>query len=79
MLDWLIVGAGVHGVHLAELSLPCAACGYPLVDRALRWHGSADGPSPLFVTGPLAELEVGPVSRNIQGARLAARRITQAA
>jgi hypothetical protein len=49
--------------------LPCAKCGYPLVDPHLRWHPR------VFVTGPLAELEVGPVSRNIVGARRAAERI----
>jgi hypothetical protein len=52
--------------------LPLAECGYPIVDQSLRWQ---DG---LFVSGPLAELEVGPVSRNIIGARLAADRIATA-
>lgn len=52
-----------------DLGLPTAPDGYPVVDAALRW---ADG---LYVTGPLAELEVGPVSRNFIGARLAAERI----
>lgn len=52
-----------------RLGLRCAACGFPVVDRALRW---APG---LHVTGPLAELEVGPVSRNIVGARIAAERL----
>lgn len=50
-------------------SLPCADCGYPVVDTHLRWHPR------VFVTGPLAELELGPVSRNIAGARRAAERI----
>lgn len=50
-------------------SLPCAKCGFPLVDRHLRWHPK------IFVSGPLAELEVGPTSRNIAGARRAAERI----
>ena len=50
-------------------SLPCAQCGYPIVDAALRWHRR------IYVTGPLAELEIGPVSRNIAGARAAADRI----
>lgn len=49
--------------------LSTAACGFPIVDPTLRW---ADG---LYVCGPLAELEVGPVARNIIGARLAAARI----
>lgn len=61
-------GALVDG--LVDQGLPCAACGFPIVDTHLRWHPR------LFVSGPLAELEVGPVSRNIVGARMAARRIT---
>ncbi len=51
------------------LQLPCAACGYPIVDRGLRWHPR------LLVTGALAELELGPVSRNLSGAQRAAERI----
>lgn len=50
-------------------SLPCAPCGYPLVDGALRWHPR------IHVSGPLAELELGPVSRNIAGAQRAGERI----
>lgn len=60
-------GALVDG--LAEEGLPCAACGFPIVDTHLRWHRR------LFVTGPLAELEVGPAARNIAGARMSTRRI----
>ncbi len=55
------------------LQLPCAACGYPIVDRGLRWHPR------LFVTGPLAELEIGPVSRNLSGAQRAGDRIAAVA
>lgn len=54
---------------IERYALPVAACGYPIPDRNLAW---ADG---LYVTGPLAELEIGPVSRNIIGARFAAERI----
>jgi cation diffusion facilitator CzcD-associated flavoprotein CzcO len=50
-------------------ALPCATCGFPLVDMHLRWHPR------LFVSGPLAELELGPVARNLIGARRAAERI----
>lgn len=50
-------------------SLPCALCGFPIVDQHLRWHPR------VFVTGPLAELELGPVARNLIGARRAAERI----
>ncbi len=54
---------------LITASLPCAQCGYPLVDMELRWHPR------VHVSGPLAELELGPVSRNIAGARRAGDRI----
>ncbi|MBM4382349.1 MAG: FAD/NAD(P)-binding protein [Deltaproteobacteria bacterium] len=54
------------------LGLPCAPCGSPLVDGALRW---APG---LFVSGALAELEIGPAAPNIAGARMAAERILAA-
>ncbi len=54
---------------IAELGLPCAACGYPLVDEALAWYPG------LYVSGALAELELGPAARNIAGARMAAERI----
>ena len=53
--------------------LPCAECGYPIVDRSLRWHPR------IFVTGPLAELEIGPVSRNLSGAMRAGERIAAVA
>lgn len=53
-------------------SLPCAGCGYPIVDRALRWHPR------LHVSGPLAELELGPAARNIAGARRAGDRLIEA-
>lgn len=53
--------------------LPCARCGYPLVDAALRWHPR------VFVSGPLAELELGPAARNIAGARRAGDRLVVAA
>jgi hypothetical protein len=46
---------------------------YPIVDRALRWHPG------IHVTGPLAELEIGPPARNILGARLSAERLLGAA
>ncbi|TVQ58010.1 MAG: hypothetical protein EA377_00420 [Phycisphaerales bacterium] len=62
MLDELIQA---HG-------LPTGPCGYPIVDRCLRWHPR------LFVTGALAELEIGPVARNIIGARLAGDRLLMA-
>ena len=54
---------------IKSASLPCANCGYPIVDQTLCWHPG------IYVSGPLAELELGPVSRNISGARRAAERI----
>jgi hypothetical protein len=45
------------------------ACGYPIVDQGLRWHEG------IYVTGALAELEIGLVARNIIGARLAGERL----
>jgi hypothetical protein len=58
---------------IESASLPCASCGYPVVDKALRWHPR------VYVSGPLAELELGPSSRNISGARRAADRLVAAA
>ncbi|MCG8352462.1 MAG: FAD/NAD(P)-binding protein [Chloroflexales bacterium] len=54
---------------IAEYELPLAPCGYPLVAPSLAW---APG---LYVTGGLAELELGPVARNIVGARHAGERL----
>lgn len=53
------------------LGLKCAACGYPIVGRDLHWG------SGIYVSGPLAELELGPTSRNIVGARKAGERLAQ--
>ena len=89
-MDWLIIGGGIHGVHIAtgfqnkrpggglvdslieSAALPCADCGYPVVDKALRWHPR------VHVSGALAELELGPASRNIAGARRAGDRLVAA-
>jgi thioredoxin reductase len=57
---------------IQDFNLPCAPCGYPIVDEYLRWHPG------IFVTGPLAELEIGPASRNIAGARKSGERIISA-
>ena len=54
---------------IERLGLRCAECGYPIVDEALQW---TEG---LHVSGPLAELELGPAARNIAGARMTGRRI----
>jgi cation diffusion facilitator CzcD-associated flavoprotein CzcO len=62
-------GALLADDALERLGLPCASCGYPLVSPRLEW---AKG---LFVSGPLAELELGPTARNIAGARTAGERL----
>ncbi len=54
---------------ISEFGLACAPCGYPIVDSSLQWQPG------IFVSGPLAELEIGPVARNIVGARLTAKRL----
>jgi cation diffusion facilitator CzcD-associated flavoprotein CzcO len=50
-------------------NLSCANCGYPIVNKDLEWCPH------LYVMGPLAELEIGPIARNVSGARQAAERI----
>lgn len=56
---------------IAEDGLPCAPCGYPIPDKTLAW---APG---LYVSGALAELELGATAANLRGARLAAERLLQ--
>ena len=52
---------------------PRAACGTPVVDAALHWgHG-------LYTAGALAELQLGPVARNLAGALRAAERLVPVA
>jgi lysine/ornithine N-monooxygenase len=54
---------------IKDQDLNCAKCGYPIINKALQWCPH------LYVSGPLAELEIGPIARNISGARQAAERI----
>ncbi|MEK3990294.1 MULTISPECIES: FAD-dependent oxidoreductase [Robertmurraya] len=54
---------------IEEEHLHCANCGYPIVSKNLQWCPH------LYVMGPLAELEIGPIARNISGARQAAEKI----
>lgn len=54
---------------IEQYKLPVAACGFPVVDPALCWDRG------LYVSGGLAELEIGPAARNIIGARLAGQRL----
>jgi len=74
-----------------EAGLPLSPCGYPIVDESLLWRqkasdgnndpsaSSSSSSSNIFVSGGLAELELGPSARNIAGARMAAERIAAAA
>jgi hypothetical protein len=55
-----------------EFNLKTAACGFPVISPSLQWHDR------IFVTGPLSELQIGPVARNIVGARHSSSRITAA-
>jgi lysine/ornithine N-monooxygenase len=54
---------------ISNYRLNCSECGYPITDSSLRWQER------FFVSGALAELEVGPASANIIGARMAAEKI----
>jgi glycine/D-amino acid oxidase-like deaminating enzyme len=54
---------------ILEYTFPLASDGYPIPDQTLCWSPR------LYVSGALAELEVGPVARNIIGVKLAAERI----
>lgn len=54
---------------VSQYGLPVAPDGFPVVNGQLQWHPR------VWVSGPLAELSVGPASRNIVGAQLAAQRI----
>ncbi|HHW88846.1 MAG TPA: FAD-dependent oxidoreductase [Chloroflexi bacterium] len=58
---------------IANEGLPCAPCGYPIPDKTLAW---APG---LYVSGALAELELGATAPNIRGARMAAERLLRVA
>ena len=77
-IDRLLLATGFSGRRpggemidelISSAALPCSQCGYPMIDVGLRWHPR------VYVTGPLAELELGPTARNITGARRAGDRI----
>lgn len=65
-------GGALIDAAVETLNLRCNPCGYPLVGDDLRWDER------LYVTGPLAELQVGPCARNIIGARNAGRHLLRA-
>jgi thioredoxin reductase len=54
---------------IENYELSTANCGFPIIDKSLCWSKG------LYVSGPLAELEIGPPSRNIVGARMAGQRL----
>ena len=54
---------------IKDFQLPCNPCGYPIVGEDLQWGEN------IYVTGPLAELQIGPCARNIVGARNAGRQL----
>jgi cation diffusion facilitator CzcD-associated flavoprotein CzcO len=58
---------------IRELGLPVARCGYPIVNGRLEWSPG------LHVTGPLAELQLGPLARSIGGGRVAATMLARVA
>ncbi len=60
----------LKGLH-EQAGLPLAPCGFPITDRFLRWHPR------IFVTGGQGELTLGPVARNIAGARRAGNLIAK--
>ena len=57
---------------IKEFNLKTASCGFPVITPYLQWHDR------IFVTGPLSELHIGPVARNIVGARQSSSRIIAA-
>ncbi|WP_088103636.1 FAD/NAD(P)-binding protein [Halalkalibacter urbisdiaboli] len=62
-MNWLINEENAAFLH-------CHTCGYPILnDATLEWAPN------LYVMGALAELSLGPVARNISGARRGAERI----
>lgn len=78
--DWVVLATGfadqrpggawlTETIHAADL--PLAPCGFPIAAPDLHWGQG------LYVLGALAELELGPIARNIAGARQAAERIVQ--
>lgn len=79
-IDEVVLGTGFQSVRpggafvdtlIESLALPTSPCGYPELTPDLEW---TEG---LYVTGGLAELRLGPVSRNITGARSAAKLILE--
>ena len=51
--------------------LPLSPCGIPLLSESVHWGKG------IFASGALAEMRIGPIARNISGARSAASEIVQ--
>ncbi|WP_276252385.1 FAD/NAD(P)-binding protein [Haloarcula rara] len=59
-----------------SLSLQRGTNGFPVLDdRTLAWQRTDGSPSPVYVSGALAEPSVGPFARNVIGARRVAERL----
>jgi len=78
IVDHVVLATGLKSVPstqswladtITHYNLPVADCGYPILNRMLCW---TEG---LYASGSLAELELGPASANIAGARAAAERL----
>ncbi len=76
--DQIILATGFHNRRpggrfidqlIQDFDLKCNPCGYPILGADLRWAEN------IYVTGPLAELQLGPCARNIVGARNAGRHL----
>lgn len=76
IVDHIVLATGLKSVMpkqswladtIMRYRLPIASCGYPILDHTLCW---SEG---LYASGTLAELELGPASANIAGARAASR------
>ncbi|MBC8070742.1 MAG: hypothetical protein IAG13_20610 [Deltaproteobacteria bacterium] len=81
-VDHIMLATGFHrdrpGGTLVDdaietLGLPCAACGFPILRDTLEWRPG------FHASGALAELELGPIARNIAGARAAGERLARVA
>jgi hypothetical protein len=76
---WYATGRGLNAAQhplLQEIQAVYPAemvNGLPILDTHLRWPGCE-----LFVMGGLAALQVGPVARNLRGAKIAGDRIVEA-
>ncbi len=76
-LEYLLQGhsPSVSLAHSSQVDLRQTPIvkGLPVLDQHLRWPNLE-----LFLTGGLAALQLGPVARNLHGARMAAERIVPA-